>query len=75
MSRANTAGTLLDAIREWTAEHGYPPSQQDLMTMTGITHWGLLTGYLRCLHDLGYLRHDPGMIRGLVVTRKRYESS
>lgn len=50
---------VLDAIREWMRDHGYPPSVREIGDAVGLTSTSSVAYQLRVLEKKGYLRRDP----------------
>lgn len=50
---------VLQAIREWMHEHGYPPSVREIGDAVGLTSTSSVAYQLRVLERKGYLRRDP----------------
>ncbi|WP_433872046.1 transcriptional repressor LexA [Saccharopolyspora sp. CA-218241] len=50
---------VLDAIRTWMREHGYPPSVREIGDAVGLTSTSSVAYQLRVLERKGYLRRDP----------------
>ncbi|MGW1678663.1 transcriptional repressor LexA [Saccharopolyspora sp. NPDC002376] len=50
---------VLDAIRKWMREHGYPPSVREIGDAVGLTSTSSVAYQLRVLERKGYLRRDP----------------
>lgn len=50
---------VLDAIREWMRQHGYPPSVREIGDAVGLTSTSSVAYQLRVLEKKGYLRRDP----------------
>ncbi|MBB5156272.1 transcriptional repressor LexA [Saccharopolyspora phatthalungensis] len=50
---------VLEAIREWMREHGYPPSVREIGDAVGLTSTSSVAYQLRVLERKGYLRRDP----------------
>ncbi len=61
---------VLDAIRDWMSEHGYPPSVREIGDAVGLTSTSSVAYQLRVLERKGYLRRDPHRPRtvGVLVT-------
>ncbi len=50
---------VLEAIRDWMRDHGYPPSVREIGTAVGLTSTSSVAYQLRVLERKGYLRKDP----------------
>ena len=50
---------VLEAIREWMSEHGYPPSVREIGDAVGLTSTSSVAYQLRVLERKGFLRRDP----------------
>jgi repressor LexA len=50
---------VLQAIRDWMHEHGYPPSVREIGDAVGLTSTSSVAYQLRVLERKGYLRRDP----------------
>ena len=68
---------VLEAIREWMREHGYPPSVREIGDAVGLTSTSSVAYQLRVLERKGYLRRDPHRPRtvGVLVTGTEDESN
>ncbi len=68
---------VLDAIREWMREHGYPPSVREIGDAVGLTSTSSVAYQLRVLERKGYLRRDPHRPRtvGVLVTDAEDENT
>lgn len=61
---------VLEAIRAWMRDHGYPPSVREIGDAVGLTSTSSVAYQLRVLEKKGYLRRDPHRPRtvGVLVT-------
>jgi repressor LexA len=61
---------VLEAIRDWMRDHGYPPSVREIGDAVGLTSTSSVAYQLRVLEKKGYLRRDPHRPRtvGVLVT-------
>jgi len=61
---------VLEAIREWMREHGYPPSVREIGDAVGLTSTSSVAYQLRVLERKGHLRRDPHRPRtvGVLLT-------
>jgi repressor LexA len=50
---------VLEAIRQWMREHGYPPSVREIGDAVGLTSTSSVAYQLRVLERKGFLRRDP----------------
>ena len=50
---------VLEAIRAWMREHGYPPSVREIGDAVGLTSTSSVAYQLRVLERKGFLRRDP----------------
>ena len=53
---------VLAALREYTQEHGYPPSIRDLAMLTG-KGYSTMAYHLDWLERMGWITHDAGKDR------------
>ncbi|MCB0917458.1 MAG: transcriptional repressor LexA [Actinobacteria bacterium] len=58
---------VLRFLREFIADHGYPPSVREVGQAVGLTSSSSVSHQLRTLEAKGYLRKDPNRPRTLVV--------
>ena len=68
---------VLEAIREWMREHGYPPSVREIGDAVGLTSTSSVAYQLRVLERKGYLRRDPHRPRtvGVLVAGTEQDSA
>ena len=57
---------ILDVIREFTAEMGYPPSVREIGERVGLSSSSTVQSHLKTLERRGRLRRDPTKPRALV---------
>lgn len=57
---------VLEAIRSYAEEHGYPPAIRDLSDATGLAISSVMH-QVRQLEAKGWIRRAPGRSRALVV--------
>lgn len=57
---------ILDVIREFTAERGYPPSVREIGERVGLSSSSTVQSHLKTLERRGLLRRDPTKPRALV---------
>ncbi|WP_343071694.1 transcriptional repressor LexA [Saccharopolyspora gloriosae] len=50
---------VLESIRSWMREHGYPPSVREIGDAVGLTSTSSVAYQLRVLERKGFLRRDP----------------
>jgi repressor LexA len=58
---------ILDVIREFSREHGYPPSVREIGERVGLSSSSTVQCHLRSLERLGYIRRDPTKPRALAT--------
>ena len=68
---------VLEAIREWMRDHGYPPSVREIGDAVGLTSTSSVAYQLRVLERKGYLRRDPHRPRtvGVLLTDGERQST
>jgi repressor LexA len=57
---------ILDVIRDFTAEMGYPPSVREIGERVGLSSSSTVQSHLKSLERRGLLRRDPTKPRALV---------
>lgn len=57
---------ILDVIREFTSEHGYPPSVREIGEQVGLSSSSTVQSHLKTLERRGLLWRDPTKPRALV---------
>ena len=57
---------ILDAIKEFTRQHGYPPSVREIGQRVGLSSSSTVQCHLRTLEKKGLIRRDPTKPRALV---------
>ena len=57
---------ILDVIREFTAEMGYPPSVREIGERVGLSSSSTVQSHLKTLERRGLIRRDPTKPRALV---------
>jgi hypothetical protein len=57
---------LLDLIKTYTAQKGFPPTLRDLASETGLSPT-TLSKYLRCMRAEGLVDYAPGITRSMRV--------
>jgi repressor LexA len=60
---------VLEYLREYVAEHGYPPSIREVGDAVGLTSSSSVAYQLRVLEERGYIRRDPGKPRALTILK------
>jgi repressor LexA len=58
---------ILDFIREWVEEHGYPPSVREIGEAVGLVSPSSVAYQLKELEKKGHLRRDPNRPRAVDV--------
>ncbi|WP_020495117.1 transcriptional repressor LexA [Sciscionella marina] len=58
---------VLEVIRTWVSERGYPPSVREIGDAVGLTSTSSVAHQLRALEQKGYLRRDPNRPRAVGV--------
>jgi repressor LexA len=68
---------VLEAIRGWMSDHGYPPSVREIGDAVGLTSTSSVAYQLRVLERKGYLRRDPHRPRtvGVLITDAEQETA
>lgn len=56
---------VLEYIRSFTKEHGYPPAVRDICQGLGLKSTSTAHGYLERLEKNGYIRRDPSKTRAI----------
>jgi len=59
---------ILDAIRAYTAERGYPPSVREIGERVGLSSSSTVQSHLKTLERRGLLKRDPTKPRALVAS-------
>lgn len=59
---------VVGAIARHAAEHGYPPSMQELMDETGFSSLSVVTYSLDWCEEAGLIVRARGIARGLALT-------
>src|SRR5665213_1087045 len=57
---------ILEVIREFSSEHGYPPSVREIGERVGLSSSSTVQSHLKTLERRGLLRRDPTKPRALV---------
>jgi repressor LexA len=64
---ANTRKRVLEAIKQYIAEHGYSPSTIELAKMLDLASPSTINHHLRSLEQDGLIRRTEGVARSIVV--------
>jgi len=56
---------ILDVIRSFTAEHGYPPSVREIGELVGLSSSSTIHAHLKALERRGLISRDPTKPRAL----------
>jgi repressor LexA len=62
---------ILEFVRQYTDEMGYPPSIRDICRGCGISSTSVVDYNLKLLEREGYLRRDPDVSRGIDLVGRR----
>jgi repressor LexA len=65
---------ILDYLREFVDEHGYPPTVREIGEAVGLRSPSTVHAHLAQLERAGLLRRDPTKPRALELTDRRRES-
>ena len=60
---------MLEMIREFMAEYGYPPTVREIGADVGISSTSVVSHNVKTLQKKGYLRRDPNVSRGLQLVQ------
>lgn len=60
---------ILDYVRRYVGEHGYPPTVRDIGGAVGLTSSSTVHAHLANLEKLGVLRRDPTKPRAIELLR------
>jgi repressor LexA len=73
VDRAPTArqARILEVIRDFTHERGYPPSVREIGERVGLSSSSTVQSHLKSLEKRGLIHRDPTKPRALVTGRKR----
>jgi repressor LexA len=66
---------ILDFIRSYGAEHGYPPTVRDIGKAVGLASSSTVHQHLANLEQLGLLRRDPTKPRALELLDRAVQSA
>lgn len=61
-------GALLRSLKRWITEHGYPPSWRDLCELHGCNSTNAISGQLKALETLDFIRRNLATARAIVIT-------
>jgi repressor LexA len=64
---------ILEVIREFTSERGYPPSVREIGEMVGLSSSSTVQSHLKSLEKRGLIHRDPTKPRALVADRRDVE--
>ncbi len=56
---------ILEVIRSFTLEHGYPPSVREIGELVGLSSSSTIHAHLKTLERRGYLSRDPSKPRAM----------
>jgi repressor LexA len=62
---------ILDVIRDFTIEHGYPPSVREIGVRVGLSSSSTVQSHLKALEKRGLVRRDPTKPRALSTADAR----
>jgi repressor LexA len=65
---------ILEFVRQYSEEMGYPPSIRDICRGCGISSTSVVDYNLRLLEREGLIRRDPDVSRGIDLTDRKAES-
>lgn len=65
---------ILDAIRAFTAERGYPPSVREIGERVGLSSSSTVQSHLKTLERRGLLKRDPTKPRALVTSNGEHDA-
>ena len=65
---------IIDVIREFTAERGYPPSVREIGERVGLSSSSTVQSHLRNLEKRGFLKRDPMRPRTLALAEDHGET-
>ncbi|HEV3156743.1 MAG TPA: transcriptional repressor LexA [Candidatus Baltobacteraceae bacterium] len=61
---------ILEVVRGFTREHGYPPSVREIGERVGLSSSSTVQSHLKALERCGLIRRDPTKPRALVSARR-----
>jgi len=62
---------ILDCIKDFTREHGYPPSVREIGERVGLSSSSTVQSHLKTLEKKGFIKRDPTKPRALVSESER----
>lgn len=62
---------IVDAIRKSLQDKGFPPTVRELQAASGLKSTSSVHLYLRRLEEMGVIRRDPGLSRGIELAETR----
>ena len=65
---------IYEFIRDYAAEHGYPPSVREIGTAVGLASPSTVHMHLKALEELSLIRRDPKKPRTIDVTKTQDDS-
>jgi SOS-response transcriptional repressor LexA len=66
---------VLENIREYIAEHGYPPTLREIGARMGIRSTNGVTDHLRALERKGFVRTGENTARGIQILDRAGETT
>ena len=63
----NSSLNILNSIRAFINQHGFPPSVRDIMQSTNINSTSMVRRHLKKLEDDGYIERTPEVARSIVI--------
>lgn len=67
--------SILDVIRDFRREHGYPPSVREIGERVGLSSSSTVQCHLRTLEKKGLIKRDPTKPRALVSGNESHEET
>jgi len=67
--------SILDTIRDFRREHGYPPSVREIGERVGLSSSSTVQCHLRTLEKKGLIKRDPTKPRALVSGNESHEET
>ena len=58
---------ILTFLRDYHAEHHYPPTFQEIRAACGISSTSMVSFYLLALEEMGYIKRLPAAARAIRV--------
>jgi len=59
---------VLDCIREYVYEYGYPPSVREICAQLGLNSPATVHMHIKSLSEMGYLQKDENKTRAITIT-------